>query len=282
MRCENSNSNEMLQHLLESKPIEEYEGCTFKEIHYLIYDPYCKNSPLSLAETIDSEILNKIPFFNLVKYFLDLVEQTQPIKINSNGYLPLRIIQTIYDQHFITEDFDDVHETKIIRRSRSLAVKNVRFITDLAGLTLTKKREFILTRKGKTYNTILNSSKLFSEIVKTYTTKFKWSFNDSLGNNNIGQYGFAYMLNLIYKYGDLPRNLRFYLDKYYKAFNTILVDPDAIEFHRNLFQKCFVLRTFTRFLYWFGLISISNESISDHLDYIIEKSDIFDSIFRFD
>jgi hypothetical protein len=282
MSCENNRKNEMLQHLIDSMPIDEYEGYSFKEIQYLIYDPYCKNSPMSLIEPIDSDILSKIPFFNLVKYFLDLVEQSQPIKINTNGYLPLNIIKPVYDQQFISEDFVDINETKIIRNSKSLAVKNVRFITDLAGLTITRKREFTLTQKGEKYKTISYSSKLFSEIIKTYTTKFKWSFNDSLGNNNIGQFGFAYMLNLINKYGDLPRDLKFYMDKYYQAFNSLFVDANAIEFHKDIFQRCFVLRTFIRFLNWFGLTSIINESISNHQDFIIEKSGIFDAVIRFD
>lgn len=282
MEREKGHQKEMLEHLIQSMPLEEYEGFTFKELHYLIYDPFCENSPLSLNETTDAGILHKIPFFNLVNYFLDLVEQTQPIKINSNGHLPLTIIKSVYDQHFITEDFEDYHETKIVRHSRSLSVKNVRFITDLAGLTVTNNREFTLTQKGEKFKANENRSKLFTEIFKTYTTKFKWSFNDNLGNNNIGQFGFSYLLNLLYKYGDVPRDLRFYLDKYYQAFNSLLVNPDAMEFHKDLFHRCFILRSIHRFLNWFGLINIINEPISNQMDYILEKSDVFDALIRFD
>jgi hypothetical protein len=263
-------------------PMEEYEGLSFKEIHYLIYDPFGQNSPMSLAEIIDTEILLRIPFFNLVKYFLDLVEHTQPIKINTNGYLPLRIIQPVYDQHFISEDLEDVRETKIIRHSQSLAVKNVRIITDLAGLTITDQRKFTITPKGETFKSIINGSKLFAEILKTYTTKFKWSFNDNFGSNNIGQFGFAYLLNLISKYGNSSRNLEFYLDKYYKAFNTVLCDSENHEFHKDLFQRCIILRTFARFLNWFGLITMTTKINTSHREYIIEKSEIFDSIVHFE
>ena len=282
MKCANRDRNYMLQHLIESMPIDEYEGYTLKEIHYLIYDPYCNNSPMVLSETIDAEVFIKIPFINLVKYFLDLVEQTQPIKVNANGFLPLKIIQPVSDQHFIIEDFEDVREIRIVRHSKSLAVRNVKIITDLAGLTKTRKHEFTLTQKGEKYKSNLYSSKLFAEVIKTYTTKFKWSFNDSFGSNNIGQFGFAYMLNLISKYGNLPRNFKFYIDKYYKAFSSILVNSDENEFHQDLFQRCFILRTFIRFLNWFGLINIIDEMNTSREEYTIEKSDIFDALIRFD
>jgi hypothetical protein len=282
MMCENNHKDNMLKHLLDSRPLEEYEGLSFKEIHYLIYDPYSENSPMSVTEGIDANTLVKIPFFNLVKYFLDLVEQTQPIKINANGYLPLKIIKPIYDQHFISEDFEEIHEIKIVRHGRSLAVKNVRIITDLAGLTETLNRDFYLTQKGKKYKSIANGSNLFAEIIKTYTTKYNWSFNDNLGKNNIGQFGFAYILKLISKYGNLPRKLKFYMDKYFNAFNSILINAEENKFHEDLFQKCIVLRTFIRFLNWFGLISMKNDINNAHREYVIEKSDIFDTIFKFE
>ncbi len=282
MKCENSDRNEMLQHLVESMPIDEYEGRTFKEIHYLIYDPFGTNSPMTLSDTIDDEVLQKIPFHNLVKYFLNLVEQAQPIKLNANGFLPLQIIRPVYDQHFITEDYEDVGETKMVRHSKSLAVKNVRIITDLAELTKTKKKEFMLTQKGEKYKSVLYGPKLFVEIIKTYTTKFKWSFNDNYGNNNIGQYGFAYMLDLIFKYGSLPRDFKFYIDKYYKAFSSVLVNSDENEFHQDFFQRCFILRTFIRFLNWFGLINIIDDTNTSNREYTIEKSKIFDTLIKFD
>ena len=282
MECGKENREDMLKHLAESKPLDEYEDLSFKEIHYLIYDPYCQNSPLSLNETIDPEILVKIPFYNLVKYFLDFVKQIQPIKINTNGNLPLKIIKPIYDQHFIDEDFEDLHKLKFIRHSRSLAVKNARIITDLAGLTITKDKEFNITRKGEKYSSIVNSSKLFGEVIKTFTTQFNWSYNDGFGNNNIGQFGFAYLLRLISNYGNLPRTVKFYIDKYYNVFKAVLINSDEQEFQKDFFHKCFLLRAFYRFLNWFGLIKFSAEINQTPGEYIIEKSDIFDAIIHFD
>lgn len=282
MECGKEYREDMVKHLVESKPLEEYEELTFKEIHYLIYDPFCRNSPMSLNEVIGTEILDKIPFYNMVKFFLDLVKQVQPIKINTNGHLPLKIIKPVYDRHFIDEDFEDASKLKIIRHSRSLAVKNVRIITDLAGLTITKDKKFNITRKGEKYSLISNSSKLFAEIIKTYTTRFNWAFNDGFGNNNIGQFGFAYILYLISKYGSLPKTVEFYVDKYYKVFKAVLINEDEQEFQKDFFLKCFMFRTFFRFLNWFGLIKFNPEINATQDEYIIEKSNIFDLVIRFD
>ena len=100
--------NDMVRHLLESIPLEEYDGRSPKEIHYLVYEPFCENSPLSLSKDVPEDVLLKIPMYNLIFFFLSLINENQPVKLISKGKLPSKIVNPVFSQHFIKEDLDKI------------------------------------------------------------------------------------------------------------------------------------------------------------------------------
>jgi hypothetical protein len=276
--------NEMLQHLLESIPMEEYEGRSPKEVHHLVYEPFCDNSPLSVVSGINDNVLNRIPFYNLTKLFLQQIKSSQPVVLTSSGNLPKKIAQSIGNNNFIADRITGKKSFKVINQAAKLSVLNARVIAELAGLIKTRKNIINLTKKGASYISENKDHLLFSDIFTVFTTKFNWSYNDSYGNNNVGQFGFAFTLDLLARYGENPRDIDFYIEKYRSAFGLTLIniEEDQTNIDDDSFDQCFILRTFERFMTWFGLVSMIEKSNHHENHYTIQKSVIFDSVLKFD
>jgi hypothetical protein len=276
--------NEMLQHLLESIPMEEYEGRSPKEVHHLVYEPFCDNSPMTIVSGINDIVLTRIPFFNLIKFFLQQIRSSQPVVLTSGGNLPKKISQSIGNHNFILDSTSEKKSFKVIHHSKKLSVLNARVIAELAGLIKTRKNIINLTKKGASYISENKDYLLFSDIFTVFTTKFNWSYNDNYGNNNIGQFGFAFTLDLLARYGEAPRNIDFYIEKYSSAFGLTLIniEEDQTNIDDDSFDQCFILRTFERFMTWFGLVSMVEKSNNHEHHYAIQKSVIFDSVLKFD
>lgn len=283
MKGKYAGNNEMLQHLIESSPVDDYDGRSTKEIHYLIYDPFCDKSPLLLQKVSNAKLFH-VPILNLTKFFLELLKELNHIKLNSKGLLPLKVIRTILAQDFFVEENDFISETSFTKHSEVPLIKNIVKLAEISGLISIENHDIFLTEKGSHFKRNASNYALFVELFRAFTQKLSWSANDNYGDNNVGQFGSAFTLDLISKYGDIPRNVNFYNDKYYRAFANLLnsLSKDDTSFTRDVFYKCYVLRSFIRFLQIFGLITIIYDSNAPDLDFSIVKSNIFDSLFKFE
>lgn len=284
MRKEEGENNVMLKHLIDSQPIEDYEGRTSKEIHYLVYDPFCTNSPLTVSKTADPSIIEQIPIVNLVSFYLELINKHELLKLNKKGELSAKIIKLVCAKNFFS---DEVYpkSSKILEKSpEPVSISCARIISELAGLAKMRKNEITLTHKGEKILENLSYNELFYEILIAFTTKFNWSYFDNLGDNDISQFGFAYTLDLISKYGKLMHNYKFYADKYKQAFGFTLFNTEEtnVNYKQEFYEQCFTVRTIERFLKWFGLIVFTDGSGNASGEKYILKSKIFDALFSFD
>jgi len=119
-------------------------------------------------------------------------------------------------------------------------------------------------------------------IFKTITTKFNWAYYDGYGDDQIGQLGFGFSLILMSKYGKDEHLDQFYADKYFKAFPD-LIESDSLtgfETGDRRSTKCYSLRTFDRFLVYFGLIKIKMAEKSWDSDKFIIKTQLFDKLIK--
>jgi hypothetical protein len=283
MRGEHTGYNVMFQHLIESSPMDDYDGRTSKEIHYLIYDPFCDKSPLQLQKAGNSQ-LNHVPILNVVKYFLGLLKELQQIKLNSKGGLPLKIARNILSQNFFVEEHDFLNETSFVKHTEVPLIKNIIQLAEINNLVFIENQVVLLSEKGSIYKRNKLNFELFQGLFNAYTQKLNWSANDVYGDNHIGQFGFAYTLDLISKYGDTPRPVTFYSEKYYRAFSNLLngMSKEDYSYTKGIFFKCYTIRTFVRFLQVFGLVNLIYDSHAPDLDFSVVKSDIFDSLFKFE
>jgi hypothetical protein len=276
--------HEMVRYLLNSRPLDEFDMLSPNEMHYLLYDPFGEKSPMAYSPYLCQEVIQKIPFFNLTSYYLNLIYNAKTVKLTSHGNLPTKMVLNIYSKKFIIEEIFEEGLYKLVKQSDSMTITNARLIAELEGLTKLRKNNLSLTQKGEKLLKTENQLDLFKEIFKVFTTKFNWAYNDGYGDNPIGQMGFAYSLMLISKYGNKERHFDFYAEKYKKAFPDLLETINEPHFQNKAMEMdyCYALRTFERFMVWFGFIEVNEKIAPDNKSYHLKKSEIFDHVFKFD
>lgn len=115
----------------------------------------------------------------------------------------------------------------------------------------------------------------------TFATKFNWAYYDGYGENQIGQLGYGFSLILLSKYGQEKQLDSFYAERYFEGYPQLLesIEPDYDTLERYT-ARCYSIRTFERFLDYFGLITIEEEGKGlDSIKYI-SKTDLFDRLIK--
>jgi hypothetical protein len=147
-----------------------------------------------------------------------------------------------------------------------------------------RKGDITLTRKGKKLLDNFDFAELFQEILTAYTTKFNWSYFDNFGDNDIGQFGFAFILDMVSKYGKIMHSYKFYADKYKQAFGFTLFNTEDsyVKYFNDFYEQCFASRAIEKFLNWFGLVTFTDGTGIAAGERYMLKSVIFDEIVSFD
>ncbi len=113
-------------------------------------------------------------------------------------------------------------------------------------------------------------------------TKFNWGYSDGYPESWIIQGSFGFTIFLVQKYGNDARSIEFYSDKFLRAF------PSAIQDHygniafsaENMFQHCYYLRVFKRFLKRFGLVNLNDKGDLLSRKTTITKSKLVDEVIN--
>lgn len=267
-----------IMHMENNRSIPEFEGYSPYEMHYILHFTFEKDSPISLQE-LDNADYYKIPMFNLIKYFLDIIIKAGEIKLTAKGFLPTEIVKEIYNQGFLDEFQFSSGIYKVYKESDSLTVNLTRLLAELAGLTKKRHGKLSMTKTGEKIAS--DNQKLFELIFKTMAQKFSWAYYDRFEGDQTGQLGYGYSLVLLSKYGAEKRLDSFYARKYFKAFPQILesITPSygTVELYAG---NCYSLRTFKRFLSYFGLVEIEEHGkFPDRKNYIT-KTGLFDKLIK--
>jgi hypothetical protein len=171
MYPEDSN-DPMFHHLINSMPMDIYDGRSSNEMEYLVNEPFCENSPLVLLQDYDKEILKNVPFFCLMKQMLLMIYESKGIKLTAQGNLPTKMVKELYLMKFIEEPWLEEKADKTIKEFDSVAISAAKIIAELAGFTKKKTNELILSKKANLFIKNKDDITLFHEIFKTYTMKF--------------------------------------------------------------------------------------------------------------
>ena len=261
-----------------NRPIPEFEGYSPFEMHHILHFTFESNSPVSLQKIPDQNY-NESPVFRLIKFYLNLILKTGEIKLTAKGFLPTRIVQEIYNQGFLEEYQFSSGIARLYKEIDSITVNLTRILAELAGLTKKRNGRLSLSKTGE--KSISDNPELFELIFKTMTTKFSWAYYDRYENEQIGQLGFGFSLILLSRYGAEKHTDSFYADKYFKAFPYFLesVTPSygtAEQYAGN----CYSIRTFERFLSYFGLVEIEERGKLYERSKLITKTGLFDQLIK--
>jgi hypothetical protein len=267
-----------VMHEQNNRGIPDFEGYSPSEMNQIINFTFHSNCPIQLQKLTDSEC-KRIPIFNQIKYLADLIVENGEIKLTAKGYLPTKIVSDIYKQGFMKEEFIESGILKLYKETDSKTINLTRILILLSGLAKKRNGKLSLTKSA---NKILSdNNELLRFIFLTFAAKFNWAYCDRYGDNMIGQLGYGFSLILISKYGKEKHLDSFYAAKYFKAFPKLLesIEPsyDNLESYA---VSCYSLRTFERFLDYFGLISINEEGKWPETKKFIIKTELFDKLIK--
>jgi len=156
-------------------------------------------------------------------------------------------------------------------------LNQIHHLITLTGIVKKRNNKFSLTKQGKSL--LSNMPELLKNLLITFGLKFNWAYFDGYGENNIGQLGFAFSLILLKKYGADPRPESFYADKYFNAFPQLIDSSIQPRFGtlQKYVNRCYSLRTFERFIDYFGLITIQTTK-PPTTPPLISKTLLFDKL----
>ncbi len=260
-----------------NRSISDFEGYSPIEMQYILYNTFDNNSPIELLELNDTEI-KKIPLLNQIKYLLHIINDSGELKLTAKGFLPIKIVSDIYNQKFIKDEMDEYWLNKRIKETDIKTINLTRILIELSGLVKKRKNKLSLTKKG--IKELNDNNKLLKSIFITFCTEFNWAYYDGYRDSEIGRFGFGFSLILLSKYGSKKRLEKFYAKKYLIAFPSLREQSEQIyAMKMDQIYSAYSLRTFNRFLDYFGLIKIESENKWDS-DKFIKKTDLFDKLIK--
>ncbi len=267
---------EMNEH--NQRPVPAFEGYSPDEMTQVLYFTLEKESPVKLQRLSDSDY-ERIPILAQVKYLANLIDKKGELKLTNKGYLPVKVVSELYQQGFLKDKHIESGISKLYKETDSITINLTRILLELAGLTKKRNGKLSLTKLSE--KLLSDNPELLRLILLTFATKFNWAYFDGYGENNIGQLGYGFSLILLAKYGHKKRLDSFYATKYFNAYPMLLeeVYPSfgTLERYTN---NCYSIRTFDRFLDFFGLIEIDQERKGYDFLKHIKKTDLFDRLIK--
>ncbi|MBC8214951.1 MAG: hypothetical protein H8E64_00335 [Candidatus Marinimicrobia bacterium] len=256
----------------------DFEGYSPHEMQFILYETFEPKSPIHLNKLTGSEY-KKIPLLNQIKFLSGLIHDRGELKLTSRGYLPPNIVKNVYNQGFLKEHFIESGITKLSKELDSNTITLSRILLEIGGIVKKRYNKLSLTKNGE--KLLSDDHTLLKQILSVFGSKFNWGFFDGFANDYIGQLGFGFSFILLSKYGNTKRLDTFYAEKYFNAFPT-LIEPSIEPTYRRIEGSeslCYSLRTFDRFLNYFGMIKIEQKNILDENKYI-SKTEVFDKLIN--
>lgn len=285
---------QMLKHLQEMMtrkmeesnhaPIAIMDNLSPIDMHHILYDTFEKNSPIGFKKEISNEILDKVPFLNLVIKYLNIVESIGSLKLTTRGNLPRKTCFELYNMGFIKESMIESGIVKLNKEADSKSIQNVKIISNLSGLTKKKNNKISLTIKGKKILAKVSKADLFKTIFQANCQKFNLGFHDGYPQNVGIQHTFGFTIYLLLKHGQTSRELAFFIDKNLAAFPNILDHfTETWTSSDKQYRNCYSYRIFELFLNYYGFINYKKERIAGSFNEAIylNATKLFYDVFEF-
>jgi hypothetical protein len=267
-----------------NSPLEKLSGLTPAQTHELIHNPLGENSCIKFNAKINSEILDKSPFFRVSEEFLKIIKRDGFIKLTPLGALPKKVLVELYDFKFIIDEHIESGISKLYREDECISLKTVRIVCQLTNLVKKSNGKLLLTKNGERCLKVENRFELFKVIFLIFTEKFNWAFNDGYSKEPVGQYGYLFSIYLLKKFGEKENLTSFYSSKYLQVFEKFvtLFDEDYSTPEMQ-FNNCYTIRTFERFTEWFGFTNTTGkQNFFDHENAKVVKTELLDDLFVHD
>lgn len=260
------------------RSLPAFEGYSPYEMNNILHDTFGVNSPIQLQK-LSSEEYDQIPMLQQVKYLCRIIEKADSLKLTAKGFLPTKIVSELYAQGFIKDDFIESAHYKLYKETDSDSIHLTRILIELSGIAKKRLGKLSLTKNGQ--KVLKDDFELFKLLFDTFRNKFNWGYFDGFEDRPIGPLGFGFTLILLSKYGGKPRSDVFYAEKYLKAFPALLdgLNPGYTTVEKYA-TNCYSIRTFERFMNYFGLVALEKEGVIIKDIVSVQKTPLLDKLFQ--
>jgi len=263
------------------QPIDDFEGFSSFEMDGLLYYTFDEEkSPLRLNLNLTESEFHQMKFYAHMINYLVMLKELQPLKLTKLGNLPRRFCRDLYDSGVKDEDIWTRGDHPINQERDSTYIHVLSLLIKNIGLTKKRVGKLTLTQKGEKFLDNQDHPTLFQAMFQQFTRRFNWGYMDGYPESWIIQGGFAFSIFLLQRYGDVARPPEFYSEKFLKAFPMATKEfKDSYVTREKHFARAYTLRTFKRFLEWFGLVETSKDEHSITV-LTIRKKPLIDKIFE--
>ena len=266
-----------------SSALDDFCGLSPDQMHKLIYGPFGPDSPLRFCYDVDNDMLDQIPFLRLAEELLHIIERKDSLKLTAKlGALPRKVVQELYSKKVITEEFVESGAVRLLDESDSTALWSLHQNTVLSRIVTVNRGKMTLSKDGRRLLEYKHRPELFNRLFQTFTLNNSWASADRYADFPIAQLGWGFSIYLLLRFGQEPRQVSFYAEKYLKAFPAMLKYIRPITRNSPIidFLNCYETRTYHRFLEWFGMIRyMSGQSFFERDKAIIAPTDVLTRVF---
>jgi hypothetical protein len=241
------------------EPLPDFEGLSPQQMHPLLSDPWGSSSPLCLPPVMADSLLDQIPFFRLMEVLYQHLLAQPSIKLTPKGNLPLALCRELYENKLLVQEDIELGITKKISEDNVSFLQALKVCLMLSPYVKKRQNALNLTKVGQQAFT-KKRSVFFVQVLQDYTHRFNWAYLDG-AQTPAGQFGWAYSLYLLYRYGSQWQNTDFYAAKVLKAFPHLQEPIPSVRLAGSYleFERVYRWRFVEQFAHWFGLIQVQKQ-----------------------
>jgi len=234
-------------------------------------EPVIERAGIEFKVLEDKSEYLKIPMLNQIKFLVSIIQNEGKIKLTTIGALPPKYVKELYAQGYIKDYMIEEYGFKVSREDSVMSIVFARIILEMSDIVKKRSNTLTLTKKGE--KIIAEDATFFEHIIDVAATKFNWGYFDGYEEDydGLGQIDSSYTFVLLNKFGNEFQPTDFYAElycKHLKDFHNIRL-PDLDSAYR-----CYAIRSFNRFLVFFGLVELKDKVLSMKSDEV-KTTDLF-------
>lgn len=258
--------------------IDHFDGLSPYQMDDIIYYPF-EDEKIIVIQELNPDQLKQIPILNQINSLIDIIKREKEIKLTQLGFLPIKFVKELFEHRHIKDDFLDEYNLGKQKREMDIPTVHIaRIFLEITGIVKKRNNKISLTKKSEKLRA--NPHELLKTLFTSFVTSYNWGYFDRYEDHMIGKLGSVFTLLMISRYGNVKREDTFYSEKYFKAFPDLEDILPYNWYNQKPHYHCFSIRTFDRFLYYFGLIKIEEQYQPKPYKSII-KTKLFDQMIVF-
>ena len=197
--------------------------------------------------------------------------------------MSLALCRSLYERKLLVQDDIERGITKKISEDNVHFLQALKVCLSLSPYVKKRQNALWPTKSGQK---ALGQQRrqLVQQVLQEYTQHFNWAYLDNT-QTDAGQFGWAYSLYLLHRYGSEWRNTDFYAAKVLTAFPHLRepIASSRLEGFTLEFERVYRWRFVEQFASWFGLIELQKERQRAYYPdpVFIRKTPVLDQLFHF-